>query len=145
MKSIKEIYQALLDGEKLKNKRIGGITTLETSALVHFDKPEDWEIYDKFAELKFAELKRVQAEGAIIEYETNLSGKWFVKTNNACWDADREYRIKGGITIEQWDAHKDLIKAWWDDAEIEYWSPIPEVWKVPMILSWDVGCKYRIK
>jgi hypothetical protein len=43
MKTIAEIYQALLDGKTLKNKN-GGTVDLETSGLLDFSHPEDWEI-----------------------------------------------------------------------------------------------------
>ena len=31
---------------------------------------------------------------------------------------DQEYHIKGNISIATWDKHKDLIKVFWDGADI---------------------------
>jgi hypothetical protein len=53
MKDIKEIYQALIDGETLKHKN-GRTTNLNTSECVDFSHPEDWEIYKPKWEMELA-------------------------------------------------------------------------------------------
>lgn len=41
--------------------------------------------------------------------------------------------------------HAELIKAWADGAEIEYWCPTTEGWKQAEVLMWNSFIKYRIK
>ena len=41
--------------------------------------------------------------------------------------------------------HAELIKAWADGAEIEFWSTIDEKWYLADKPSWDENKKYRIK
>jgi len=41
--------------------------------------------------------------------------------------------------------HAELIKAWADGAEIEYYSLSLENWKITKCPSWDIHTDYRIK
>ena len=73
---------------------------------------------------KFADIKRAERDGAVIEFldETDLRvSKWMVLfcpiSSNYPLSS---YRIKDGISIKQWDKHKEAIKAYWDGYEIEY-------------------------
>jgi len=65
---------------------------------------------------QFKDLKRVCNEGAIIE--AKIVATWCVMSCPT-WESD-QYRIKGGISIESWDKHKEAIKEFWNGAEIEY-------------------------
>jgi len=68
------------------------------------------------------DLKRAQSEGAEIEFYSNLKKEW---VSGLCisWEyKPKRYRIKGGITIESWDMHKDVIKEFWKGNTIEILS-----------------------
>lgn len=41
--------------------------------------------------------------------------------------------------------HAELIKAWADGAEIEYWCPIMEGWEQTEVPMWNRFDEYRIK
>ena len=64
------------------------------------------ELYDKLKD-----LKRAYSEGAEIECkdESYCNDTWDVLLH-PMWDMNLSYRIKGGISIESWDKHKDIIK-----------------------------------
>jgi len=91
---------------------------------------------------KHKDLKKAESEGAIIEY----SGMNWCQENNPGWHSDVNYRIKGGISIESWNAHKELIKQWWNGAEIEMqelyhkgrWYDVDK----PI---WNINCLYQVK
>jgi hypothetical protein len=139
MKNIREIYQALLDEKKLINKRGSSTVDISKSAGYTFNKPEDWEIYDNFKD-----LKRVHEEGARIElYDTQL--EVWVETTDPIWSDNIEYRIKGDITFKEWGKYKDLIKAWWDGAEMEYYNTYSSRWLKEPNPEWTEYTDYRIK
>lgn len=57
----------------------------------------------------YKELKRVYKEGAIIQNNN------FDLMDNICYFCpDQDYHIKGRISIECWDKHKEAIKAFWN-------------------------------
>ncbi len=92
---------------------------------------------------KFKDLKKAYSEGAIIEYYSKIDSEWHAfRHDEPMWYDIDTYRIKGGISIESWDKHKDLIKQYWNDAEIEYYSD--NIWKTGTP-SWHVDCPYRVK
>jgi hypothetical protein len=93
----------------------------------------------------FVELKRAYSEGAVIEYFNSNLETWEDLPDKPKWYDNFQYRIKGGISIEQWDKWKDLIKFWWAGAEIEYRSlfTFPE-WKEETPI-WAIENEYRIK
>jgi len=66
----------------------------------------------------FKELKRVYSEGAIIEYKGDYP--WRQSIPN--WYDKYDYRIKGNISIERWDKHKEVIKEFWNGVEVECFS-----------------------
>lgn len=41
--------------------------------------------------------------------------------------------------------HADLIKAWADGAEIEFYDRFSKEWRVPTVLTWEPATEYRIK
>jgi len=89
------------------------------------------------------DMKRVKSEGARIEAYIN-SGRWEEKEPLA-WNLQLErYRILDGISIESWDAHKDVIKAFWEGAEIE-WECNDGLWFKSPIPTWGINVKYRVK
>lgn len=51
-----------------------------------------------------------------------------------------EFRIK-----REPHKHAELIKAWADGAEIEYFDPDAERWVKAIFPSWSTAVKYRIK
>ena len=128
MKKVNQIYQALLDGETLV------YITLETSACCNFTNPKEWEIYNKWSN-----LKKAYKEGAKIQVKKN-SG-WNID-DNPSWEEDKEYRIKGDISIESWNKHKKLIKAWWGGNKIECLSL--GIWYSIVWPSWHLHYRYRI-
>ncbi len=91
---------------------------------------------------KFEDLKKAFAEGAIIEYRKEYP--WYV-TINPTWRTDYEYRIKDDISISSWQAHKDLIKQWWDGAEIERHHPTANTWDIKNSPEWHTNATYRVK
>ncbi len=94
---------------------------------------------------KFKELKKAHSEGAIIEYYSTAGGKWIDTANNEpIWRRDTNYRIKDNISIESWAVHQDLIKQWWEGAEIEVWYA-GEDWEDVTGAAWLPNEIYRIK
>jgi hypothetical protein len=140
MKNLEELYQALIHKKELVDKT-GRKITLKTSGSCNFDNPEDWEIYDKFSD-----IKRAYEEGARIElYDTQL--EVWVETTDPIWSDNIEYRIKGDITIKRWNKYKNLIKACWDGAIIEYYHKDKKKWMLTLDNEplWRITTKYRIK
>jgi hypothetical protein len=138
MKNIKEIYQALLNGKTLRHKDTKELVDINGSMLYMFNDLNAWEIYDKFED-----LKKAHAEGARFEFFDELTGKFkFIAHPN--WQPNKEYRIKDNISLESWNKHKDLIKAWWDGAEIEF-KAYNGSWKETDSLYWWADVEYRIK
>jgi hypothetical protein len=139
MKSVEEVYKALLNGKSLTNGK--EIFTIKDEPHPTFIKPELWEIYDKFAN-----LKKAYTEGAIIECRPIGCKEWEVN-NDPLWVNDVEYRIKDDITIEQWNIHKDVIKAYWKGKLIEFRVDESLDWSdsFPGTQSWCTDYKYRIK
>ena len=90
----------------------------------------------------FKDLKKAYSEGAIIEYTDNKLQRWG-RTDTPHWQKSFSYRIKDNISISSWQAHKDLIKQWWDGAEIEYHSTI-DGWKSAKP-TWHTLGRYRVK
>ena len=41
--------------------------------------------------------------------------------------------------------HAELIKAWADGAEIEFWSKSSEKWVADLKPDWLTCCEYRVK
>ena len=71
MKDIREIYQALLDGKTLVNNS-GVYLTLENSATVYIEDPEQWSIYNEW-EMKPAEWW-VRNDGLVgYDYDSELN------------------------------------------------------------------------
>jgi len=92
---------------------------------------------------KWKDLKQAYSEGAIIEYQEKFI--WNI-TTNPIWYTDYEYRIKDGISIASWNKHKDLIKQYWNGAEIErYYSTIKGGTWLPSKYFWYVNKEYRAK
>jgi len=94
---------------------------------------------------QFKDLKRVCNEGAIIEYR----GGYPWEETVPAWYDYFEYRIKGNISIESWDKHKEVIKEFWNGAKIEM-SIREGTWCVvgegrPQYLDWDVRDIYRYR
>ena len=122
---------------------------------ITFDLKGDWQmvgghskdsfnltLYDKFKD-----LKRAYKEGALIENYCRINNKWRLSQVDALWSDEDEYRIKDGIPIIRWDAHKEFIKAYWDGAKIEFLSSTNVVeWRdtinKPM---WFPNDTYRVK
>ena len=91
---------------------------------------------------EYKELKKAHSEGTIIEV-LYYGKEWKVWNDfELCFSKDSKYRIKGGISLESWNKHKELIKAWWDGAEIEI--QIHDEW-YKAGESWNNNSKYRIK
>jgi len=91
---------------------------------------------------KFKELKKAHSEGAIIEFYSTIDMKWLATDNNKpTWGKHTNYRIKDNISIESWEVHKNLIKQWWDGAEIE---SLTGSWSVDTP-NWYTNCPYRVK
>jgi len=85
---------------------------------------------------EFSDLKRVQSEGAIIEMYREVQKEWRGKKGETfSWTSARsKYRIKGGISIASWDAHKEHIMAWWEGSSLfckgylgGYWAELKEL------------------
>jgi hypothetical protein len=141
-----ELFKALLDGKtlisphKIKIKMIDGYTVdIDVGTKYRMDCYVNWQIYNEFED-----LKKAYDEGAIIEF-WNID-KWQEAIPN--WDTGSKYRIKGGISLNSWNAHKEIIKAWWwNDVIIEYRESAIEEWKLsggncPL---WFMNTEYRIK
>ena len=47
--------------------------------------------------------------------------------------------------MKQPHKHAELIKAWADGAEIEYWNQYQKQWKTASKPNWDENNEYRIK
>ena len=47
--------------------------------------------------------------------------------------------------MKQPHKHAELIKAWADGAEIEYWSEFQNQWKDAYTPNWELRIQYRIK
>jgi len=116
MKSQAEIFQALLDGKTVKHKIWGRKVSLADKYPIKwaFDKPEDWEIYDKWSD-----LKKAYEEGALIQFKSETNGDWFTALSLS-WNSNIQYRIKDGISIEFWNKWKTLIKAFWEGKTLQY-------------------------
>ena len=138
MKDIREIYQALLEGNTLTDKN-GGKIILENSVGYDFSRPENFEIYNRHED-----LKRAYEEGSKVERFDTYSETWREVTCEPDWKFYFEYCIKGGISLPRWKAHKDLIKAYWEGAKIEYLGEVG-VWREVDNPSWRECIKYRVK
>ena len=89
---------------------------------------------------KFKDLKQAYDDGAKIEW---YSDRWN-DMHNCVWSEYTTYRIKGGISIESWNTHKDSIKAYWGGAVIEYKSKVDSKWWVDDCREWNTAYNYRI-
>jgi len=151
MNTVKECYEALLAGDTLVSEELGaehGVFLSDEGELVNvktnepayygFTNPTRWHVFDKFED-----LKRAYAECAVIEFHSEREG-WFELTL-PIWRDNNIYRIKDGITIEQWDEHEELIKAYWEGAEIEVKYRPTDGWSPAQSPQWHVGVEYRIK
>jgi hypothetical protein len=105
---------------------------------VVFSCPEMWETNDYWYL-----LRQAYKDGAIIEYKPHSETKWKIN-QDPLWVEGIDYRIKEGITIKQWEAHKDLIKQWWDGAKIQ-WSNDGDNWYNTQAPSWKEERHFRIK
>lgn len=105
----------------------------------------------EFAEAIYplADLKRAYGEGAIIE-GSYAGHNWTIITSSD-WSANY-YRIKGGLTIEQWDHHDhEVIHAWWAGDPIEFrdtrvpdgeWLSVDDCGLGRA--KWSLHCEYRV-
>jgi len=99
---------------------------------------------------KFKDLKKCYKLGARIEHQL-LDGNWGkCKTTSGkwcepAWVPNRIYRIKDGITPEQFLKHHKEILAYWDGKKIEYCNKSEEEWKNTDYPSWHLENRYRIK
>ena len=91
---------------------------------------------------KFKNLKQAYKEGAIIEARGTISVEWLLCTTPS-WYETSEYRIKGDITISRWDKHREAIKAFWRDEEIQYESD--ECWLPAASPTWNIALEYRVE
>ena len=96
---------------------------------------------------EYEDLRKVQEEGAIIEkcYLANSTNWIELKSGEVIGEDDRKYRIKGNLTIRQWDIYKEAIKAFWVDGVIEYKFD-DEPWKKktdPKFITCD-NYQYRV-
>lgn len=91
-----------------------------------------------------AELKQAHKEGA--EIEMLERGEWWVECAKfpPTFDRFERFRIKGGITIEQWGKHKEAIKAWWRGEPIECRSDGDGEWGRACHPSWFIEIEYRV-
>ncbi len=103
----------------------------------------DWYSYDYRTQDEFLEHKQAQKDGAI--FEVFNGDRWDVMTWEPQWDCDiSKYRIKGNISMPSWDAHKEIIKAFWRGKKIEY-SSSKKVWyKKSSYSLWKVDLHYRV-
>jgi len=104
-----------------------------------------WEYGRETDQLK--ELKECEVLGARFECKSSRSEWGDIGEPGPLWLDGTEYRIKDGITPEQFKKHPKEIIAWWDGAEIEYLSSIDDTWKSPLDNepTWGVNNTYRIK
>ena len=96
---------------------------------------------------QFKELKECEALGAKFEYVAYFNNlKWEELDGAPKWNENAKYRIKGGITPEQFKKHNKEIIAWWNGAEIEFYNGINEAWVIPNLYpTWEINTKYRVK
>ena len=94
----------------------------------------------------FKDLKRVFEEGASIIIAGVKYQKGEFRSLRWDYDIDR-YKIKDNISIEQWDKHKEVIKEFWNGAEIECFSLHDDTgWYNTRGQSlWTTCLKYRVK
>lgn len=93
-----------------------------------------------------SDLKRVYKEGARIEMSKKGTKHTYYNIYNPKWDCNPDfYRIRGGITIEQWDKHKEAIKAYWDGKKIEIKHPncAENVWNPTNSPKFSLDFDYR--
>ena len=88
-------------------------------------------------------MKECEALGARFEL-LDIINNWKDMPSKPLWLKNAKYRIKGGITPEQFKKHHKEIVAWWDGAEIEYLSSDGEWWATDT-LCWDIDTEYRVK
>jgi len=94
---------------------------------------------------QFKDLKRVVSEGARIELSSSFLRNWKTLRGQPIWECKLEqYRIKGNISIEQWDKHKEVIKEFWKGTKVEYYECITNEWHKASCPSWSL-LKYRVK
>ncbi len=103
----------------------------------------DYRIYEKFRE-----LKRAYSEGAIIEVN-DIFSVWKVLSKPR-WELGTSYRIKGGISIKEWDKHKEVIKAFWNGEDIVFKPNKNTPWDETVTFegtgpSWFVDFEYKVK
>ncbi len=91
---------------------------------------------------KFRDLKKAYSEGAIIECLHKTKDDEWNRLYRPVWDDSNRYRIKGDISISSWQAHQDLIKQWWDGAEIEIKNS--DGW-IDSSCEWYTDLSYRVK
>ena len=109
--------------DDLKNISIGFPKRYEYDIMEVYASGGYYEICKEHGELlwkreeegKFKDLQKAFNEGALIEYKGAYPWDEVVPT----WDDDFMYRIKGGISIASWNAHKDVIKAYWNGEDIQ--------------------------
>ena len=111
----------------------------------------DWRLFEYRILDKFSELKRAHSEGAIIEVKSLLKGEWFEFAGTPRWDVDISfYRIKGGIFIKEWDKHKEVIKAFWNGANIVFRPNKDTPWDETVTVTdtgpnWFDDFEYKVK
>jgi len=155
-KDKEHMFMAIIAGKKLHKKGTPDysyVMMLNNDIVDNFGKPVDMEGVDPsewelFVEERNIPLKRAFEEGAIIESNGVRYAGWLLNPDPT-FAENKDYRIKGGISLEAWDKYKNEIKHWWDGGEIECrntnsdnpeWEPCSgPTWRV------DDGYEYRIK
>jgi len=147
MKNEKEIYEAFLKGYELINVASKIVIRMKDGFIcdangkrvsIDFSYPEMWETNDYWYL-----LRQAHKEGAIIEYKPCNERRWKVN-QDPLWVEGIDYRIKEGITIKQWETHKDSIKEWWEGAQIQ-WSNDGSNWYNTQEPSWEEERYFRVK
>lgn len=150
-----KLFMALISGKKLH--KIGTpdheFIMMDNGKIVNMQgkevemenaKPEEWEF---FVDQELLALKKAFEEGAIIESNGARYTGWL--TNPAPnFGKDKEYRIKGGISIEAWNKYKDVIKHWWNGGQVEWIQTgmMNPKWELCDGPTWstELGVNYRI-
>ena len=142
MKTLKEkiaIMQAYEDGKELEVASIG-----RTFKDISVTPTWNWQVFDYRIKDEYRDIKRAYSEGARIEVLTYNSLADWNYISSPSWESSADkYRIKDGISIEQWDKFKEVIKAYWRGAEIECRNKV--FWHTVQELYWNTDIDYRVK
>ncbi len=94
---------------------------------------------------KHEELIKAWADGAGIEYYSTKERKWVL--HNPVWETELDYRIKGDISIEAWDKHKEVIMAQWEGKDVQFFNSSDTFQTITSTVGntrWIADKKYRI-